>query len=101
MLCRKAYFISHDEDENEIVVETKAGDLTIHDGRLWHRVAPSIKSPGATLRRTMYVPYLTGPYEPKTESARTPPYHHLGRISRGVRSRMNSLMHIKDVLFGA
>ena len=101
MLFRKAYFISHDDDENEIVVETNAGDLTIHDGRLWHRVAPSTKSPGATLRRTMYVPYLTGPYEPKSESTRTPPYHHLGRIGRVIRGRLNSLLYIKDVFSGA
>jgi len=100
MLCRKLYFVSHDEDPNEIIVETQAGDLTIHDGRLWHRVAPSTKAAGATLRRTMFVPYLTGPYEPKTESARTPAYHHLGRVNRLFQGRINSVLRLKDVLFG-
>ena len=41
-LCfRKAHFIGHRPDPDEICIETEAGDLTIHDGRLWHRVARS------------------------------------------------------------
>jgi hypothetical protein len=34
----------------------------------------------------MYVPYLTGPYEPKSERSPTPAYHHLGRLQRWLRT---------------
>ncbi len=95
MAFRKPYFISHHEDPNEIVVETRPGDVTIHDGRLWHRVARSKKSPGATLRRTMYVPYLTGPYEPKSEFSRTPSYHRLGQVSRTIKGWLTSFQREK------
>ena len=79
---RKLYFISHASDPAEIAVETNAGDLTVHDGRLWHRVAQSSRTGWPSLRRSMYVPYLTGPFEPKSDASRTPPYHHLGRLMR-------------------
>lgn len=80
MCFRKAYFVSHKEDPQEIVVETFPGDLTIHDGRLWHRVAQSQKQGWASLRRSMFVPYLTGPFEPKDENSPTPFYHKLNRL---------------------
>ncbi len=79
---RKLYFVSHDTDPDEICVETNAGDLTVHDGRLWHRVAQSQKIGEPSLRRSMYVPYLTGPYEPKDDNSKTPPYHYLGMAAR-------------------
>ncbi len=82
MLLKKPYFVSHGDDKNEICVETKAGDLTIHDGRLWHRVAQSNYTGEQSLRRSMYVPYLTGPYEPKSDDSTTPSYHHVGRMIR-------------------
>ncbi|HVP27745.1 MAG TPA: phytanoyl-CoA dioxygenase family protein [Myxococcota bacterium] len=78
MCFRKPYFVSHREDPREICVETRPGDLTVHDGRLWHRVARSTREGAASLRRSMYVPYLTGPYEPKSEESPTPAYHRLG-----------------------
>lgn len=82
MCFRKPYFVSHGADPNEIVVETKAGDLTVHDGRLWHRVAQSSRVGPTSLRRSMYVPYLTGPYEPKSEASPMPLYHKLGMLLR-------------------
>lgn len=90
MLLRKVYFISHAADPKEIAVETQPGDLTVHDGRLWHRVAQSPKTGPESLRRSMYVPYLTGPYEPKSDQSGTPAYHHLGRLSRWFRSLFHS-----------
>mgnify|MGYP000896226258 CR=1 FL=1 len=87
MLTRKPYFISHGVDVNEIAVETEPGDLTVHDGRLWHRVEQSPHTGLRSLRRTMYVPYITDAYSPKDESSRTPPYHHLGRIARAAKAR--------------
>lgn len=79
-LIRKPYFISHGIDKDEIVVETRPGDLTIHDGRTWHRVHRSSKTGRASLRRVMYVPYLTDPYQPKTETSPTPGYHYLSMM---------------------
>jgi len=78
MCFRKPYFVSHGEDPDELCVETQPGDLTVHDGRLWHRVARSTREGAASLRRSMYVPYLTGPYEPKDDTSPTPAYHRLG-----------------------
>jgi len=88
MCLRKPYFVSHRPDPEEFAVETQPGDLTVHDGRLWHRVARSQRSGAASLRRSLYVPYLTGPYEPKSERSRTPAYHHLGSLQRWVRARL-------------
>jgi hypothetical protein len=85
MCFRKPYFVSHAPDPDEIPIETEPGDLTVHDGRLWHRVERSPHLGAASLRRTMYVPYLTGPYEPKSEASRTPLYHRLGAMLRRVR----------------
>ena len=85
MCFRKPYFIWHRADPSEITVETRAGDLTVHDGRLWHRVARSQREGWPSLRRSMYVPYLTGPREPKHDNSSTPFYHHLGRFTRWLR----------------
>ncbi len=85
MAFAKPYFVWHREDPREICVETQPGDVTIHDGRLWHRVARSQNLGNASLRHSMYVPYLKGPYEPKTDWTPTPGYHHLGRVLRAVR----------------
>jgi hypothetical protein len=86
MCFRKAYFVSHRADPAEHCVETEPGDLTVHDGRLWHRVARSTQSGAASLRRSMYLPYLTGPYEPKSEDSPTPAYHRVGEWLRKRRS---------------
>jgi ectoine hydroxylase-related dioxygenase (phytanoyl-CoA dioxygenase family) len=64
-------------DPREIAVETEPGDLTIHDGRLWHRVQRSPYFGAKSLRRSMYVPYLTDEYQPKDEKSSTPLYHHV------------------------
>lgn len=85
MCFRKPYFIWHRPDPEEICVETKPGDLTVHDGRLWHRVARSTRTGWPSLRRSMYVPYQTGPYEPKSDESFTPFYHHLGRFQRWLK----------------
>ena len=87
-LLRKIHFVSHDEDPAEICVETKPGDLTVHDGRLWHRVARSSFTGAPSLRRSMYVPYLTGPYEPKDDSSKTPTYHRFSRLMMKVQARL-------------
>jgi phytanoyl-CoA hydroxylase len=85
MCFRKPYFVSHAPDPEEVAVETEPGDLTVHDGRTWHRVAASPHTGWRSLRRTMYVPYLTGPIELKSEDSKMPLYHHLGRFTRWVK----------------
>jgi len=68
---RKPYFVSHGVDKDEIAVETWPGDLTVHDGRLWHRVQESPKTGLESYRCSMYVPYLTHAYDPKDENSKT------------------------------
>lgn len=89
MCFTKMYFVSHKADPREICVETRAGDLTIHDGRLWHRVAQSQRTGPASLRRSMYVPYITGPRMPKDEASRTPLYHHAGAFLRRIKAALS------------
>ena len=87
MCFKKPYFVWHRPDDDEIAVETQPGDLTLHDGRLWHRVQESPHTGRASLRRTMYVPYLTDSYQPKNDESGTPFYHHLGRWMRAIQRR--------------
>lgn len=77
MLFRKLHFLDHRPDPLEVAVTARAGDLTLHDGRLWHRTARASVSGDASLRRVMYVPFVTGPRIEKSESSATPLYHHL------------------------
>lgn len=81
MLFRKAYFVSHAPDPREVCIEAQRGDLTIHDGRLWHRVARAEVTGEASRRRVAYLPYVEGPRRPKTEASPTPLYHYLQRIT--------------------
>ena len=85
MCFYKPYFVSHKPDKNEIAVDTRAGDLTVHDGRLWHRVQQSPHTGAASIRRSMYVPYLTDDVHQKGENSKTPIYHHLGALGRKVK----------------
>jgi ectoine hydroxylase-related dioxygenase (phytanoyl-CoA dioxygenase family) len=80
MLFRKKHFLDHDEDPNELAIVPEAGDLTIHDGRLWHRVAKSNIIGEESRRRVIYIPIVAGKYEPKDETSPTPFYHKLSRI---------------------
>jgi phytanoyl-CoA hydroxylase len=90
MCFRKVYFVSHAPDANEVVVETEPGDLTVHDGRLWHRVAASTRIGPSSLRRSMYVPYLTDGFAPKSDASKTPFYHSLGAALRKAKSLRRS-----------
>jgi ectoine hydroxylase-related dioxygenase (phytanoyl-CoA dioxygenase family) len=82
MLFRKAHFLDHRVDKDEVILEADAGDLTLHDGRAWHRVGKAVLEGEASLRRTMYLPFLRGPYEPKSEASPTPFYHRFSRALR-------------------
>lgn len=74
--------MSHHDHRDEVCVATNAGDLTVHDGRLWHRVQSSTKVPST--RRSVYVPYFTAdqPVEVKGKESSTPFYHYLGMLQR-------------------
>lgn len=77
LLFRKKYFVDNDPDPNEIGFNIDAGDLTVHDGRLWHRVQRSPFIGEESRRRVMYIPIVTGAYRPKHADSPTPFYHKL------------------------
>jgi len=80
MLFKKRYFVDNNPDEQEIALEAESGDLTVHSGRIWHRVALSPLQGVASKRRVMYFPIIKGKYKPKTEESRTPIYHRFQRL---------------------
>lgn len=82
MLFKKAYFMNNDEDKNEMLVDAKLGDVVVHDGRIWHRVAMSPLVGAASRRRVMYTPIIIGKYMPKSDDSATPLYHHLQKLVR-------------------
>lgn len=75
LLFGKKYFIDNSDDKKEVGFDIHSGDLTVHDGRLWHRVKQSPLVGEASRRRVMYVPIITGKYKPKDEKSKTPFYH--------------------------
>ena len=94
LLFRKKYFIDHTPDKREVGFDIEAGDLTVHDGRLWHRVQQSPFTGEASRRRVMYIPIITGAYQPKTADSPTPFYHKLGALKLSKsdgRSRLSVL----------
>ena len=76
-LFSKIHFVTQAPDPKEVAVETWPGDLTVHDGRMWHRVETSPRHGWASLRRSMYVPYVCDSYRPKSEESETPAYMRL------------------------
>jgi phytanoyl-CoA dioxygenase PhyH len=81
VLFGKPYFVAHAPDPREVCIEAERGDLTIHDGRLWHRVARAEVEGEPSRRRVAYLPFVEGPYRPKTEDSPTPLYHYLQRLT--------------------
>lgn len=80
LLFRKKYFIDNTPDKKELGFDIEAGDLTIHDGRLWHRVQQSSLTGEASRRRVMYIPFITGALQVKHADSPTPFYHKLAHI---------------------
>lgn len=81
LLFRKIYFISHKPDKKELGLNVEAGDLTVHDGRLWHRVARSPFIGEKSRRRVMYVPIITGKFIPRGENSKPLLYQRLISIT--------------------
>jgi len=82
LLFRKKYFIDNNPDKKEVGFNIEAGDLTVHDGRLWHRVQQSPYTGEKSRRRVMYIPIITGAYQPKTANSPTPFYHKLAHLKQ-------------------
>lgn len=75
LLFGKKYFIDNNDDDREVGFDMFPGDLSVHDGRLWHRVKQSPLYGEASRRRVMYIPIVTGKYKPKDANSKTPFYH--------------------------
>ena len=60
-----------------MAVVAEAGDLTIHDGRMWHRTALATVEGDASERCVSYLPLMDGPVKRKHEGSATPFYFHL------------------------
>jgi phytanoyl-CoA hydroxylase len=75
LLFGKKYFIDNSDDAKEVGFDIQAGDLTVHDGRTWHRVKQSPLVGEESRRRVMYIPIITGKFKPKSEMSKTPFYH--------------------------
>ena len=80
LLFGKKQFIDHKPDPREVAFEIERGDLTIHDGRLWHRVEVSPNVGEKSRRRVMYVPIITGKFKPKSSQSKTPFYHRFAKV---------------------
>jgi phytanoyl-CoA hydroxylase len=80
MLFRKRYFLDNQADAEEVAVIPEAGDLTIHDGRLWHRVAQSSVRGEESRRRVIYIPIIAGKYQPKNEDSPTAFYQRFAGL---------------------
>ena len=80
LLFRKAHFLNNEPDAQEIAIVPNAGDLTIHDGRLWHRVAKSSVVGEESRRRVIYIPIIEGKFEPKNENSPTQFYQRFAGL---------------------
>jgi len=82
LLFKKKQFISMRQDKNEVLVEAEAGDLVIHNGAIWHRVAMSPVTGPESRRITMYVPIISGKAIIKSDHSKTPFYHKLRFLAK-------------------
>ncbi|MFY7887272.1 MAG: phytanoyl-CoA dioxygenase family protein [Spirosomataceae bacterium] len=80
VLFLKKQFIDHNPDANEVGLDIEAGDLTVHDGDLWHRVEICPFTGEKSRRRVMYIPIVQGKVQKKNEMSKTPFYHKLGKL---------------------
>ena len=81
MLFRKfPMFFTHKPDKREVPLIVRKGDLTIHDGRAWHRTAKALVEGEASRRRTMYMAWIDEPYAPRDEDSKTPLFKRLQKF---------------------
>lgn len=77
LLFSKKYFIDNKPDRREVGLDIHAGDVTVHDGRIWHRVQQSPCTGEKSRRRVLYIPIITGKQIQKSEQSKTPLYLRL------------------------
>jgi len=82
MLFKKPYYISNKPDKKEIRIDAKAGDLTVHHGHIWHRVATAPSAGQVSRRIVMYIPIICGKYQPKDEDSKSPIYFKLRGLAK-------------------
>jgi len=82
MFFKKPYYISNKPDKNEVRIDAHAGDLTIHHGHIWHRVATAPFSGQKSKRVVMYIPIICGKYQPKDDDSNTPFYLKLRTFAK-------------------
>lgn len=70
LLFRKFYYLNSKADKKEFGLTVEPGDLTVHDGRIWHRVAQSPFVGEKSRRRVMYIPIVSGKYLPRDEKSK-------------------------------
>ncbi len=80
LFFKKKYFIDNKPDANKTGLDIEAGDLTIHDGRIWHKMQQSPLMGEPSRRRVMYIPIITGAYKPKHANSPTAFYHRIGQL---------------------
>ncbi len=81
MIFGKAQGIDRRECKDEISIETKAGDLTLHYGSLWHRAAKATVTGPESYRIAVYFQIINGPFRPKDENSKSPFLHKLRKLS--------------------
>ena len=81
-MFKKLQVLNTKEDPNEVSMEAEVGDLCVHDGRLWHRVAMSPHVGKKSHRRVMYVSLLSGPTDERNEKSKTPFYLRFLRLAK-------------------
>ena len=81
MLFRKfPMFFTHTPDPKEVPLVVRRGDLTIHDGRAWHRTEQATLTGMASQRRTMYMAWIDEPYQPRNENSSIPLFKRLQKF---------------------
>ena len=88
LLFGKKYFLDNNADPREIGFDIFSGDLSVHDGRIWHRVQKSSLTGEESRRRVMYIPVITGKYKPKNEKSKTPFYHLFTQSAHHKKSKL-------------
>ncbi len=82
MIFRKLPLLDKREDKHEFLVEAEKGDMVLHDGRLWHRVACAPHTGSKGRRRILYLPLICGRQVIRDAGSRTPFYQKLNRYAR-------------------
>lgn len=98
LFFRKKYYADVSADKKEKGFDIEAGDLTVHDGKIWHRVQQSPLTGEASRRRVMYIPVVTGAYQPKHDGSATPFYHKVAQLQPKFEEAKLSLLQFTKKL---